>query len=158
MLVGCETYRMPDGTTRQVLSPVGQSLVQLGVSTAVGAGTGALMKNSPSWATGAVGGAAGSVASQVVTAFTAPQGGERQPTQYTGQQQVFGQRPAPQGIRNVFSSDQQYVQNPVAQSVQPAQQYFIRQQMNYIPVSFSQMQQYNGEVYIQSGNQMVRIR
>ena len=68
-LTGCQTYTMPNGQTRTGLSPTGAALAQLGVATAVGVGTGALMKKSPSWATGGVSGAAGNVGSQILNAL-----------------------------------------------------------------------------------------
>lgn len=68
-LTGCETIQGPDGSTRSVMAPAGMVLLEVITSTAIGAGTGALMNNSPGWATGAVGGAAGNIGSQVVNAF-----------------------------------------------------------------------------------------
>ncbi|MBE2204570.1 MAG: hypothetical protein IAE94_09565 [Chthoniobacterales bacterium] len=81
-LSGCQTYTLSNGQTRTGLSPTGAALAQLGVATAIGVGTGALMKKSPSWATGGVSGAAGSVGSQLLNALV-PQA----PAQYQQVQQ-----------------------------------------------------------------------
>lgn len=74
MLGACTTVVGPDGRERQVMTPMGAGIVQTFVSAGVGAGTGALMRNSPGWATGAVAGGGGSVVSQVVNSFI-PQAG-----------------------------------------------------------------------------------
>jgi len=159
-LVGCETYRMPDGSTRQVLSPVGNSLLQVAASTAIGAGTGALMKNSPSWATGAVGGAAGNVGTQVLNMFTQPPAGAvRQVPGVQPQQQVFGEQAPQQGYRQTFTSDQQFVQNQVAQPVQAPQQLYARGQFGFTPISFNQAQRMQGQpIYVRTANGFVQIQ
>ena len=61
---------------------MGAGIVQTLVSAGVGAGTGALMRNSPGWATGAVAGGGGSVVSQVVNSFIPQGGGYRQSSYY----------------------------------------------------------------------------
>lgn len=121
-LTGCETLVGPDGQTRTVMSPVGSALTQVLVSTATGAGTGALMKNSPSWATGAVSGASGNITSQLVNAFL--------PTK-----------------QNIYNAQAQPVNYPVRQqqqSYQPNYQQasYQRQQQNYQPNYQQQQQNY----------------
>jgi len=127
-LSGCQTYTMPNGQTRTGLSPAGAALAQVGVATAIGLGTGALMKKSPSWATGAVGGAAGNVGSQVLNMLV-PSGGQQyqQPTRqyqpaYQYQQPVYQnqyqqQRQYPQQYQQGQYQQGQYIQLPNGQVV-----------------------------------------
>lgn len=63
----------PYGQTRETLSPAGTALVGTLMSAAIGAGTGALMQNQPSWSVGLVSGAASGVAGVVTEAITNPE-------------------------------------------------------------------------------------
>lgn len=72
-LTGCMTVTDQYGQTRHVMSPAGVSLVSILTSTAIGAGTGALMQNQPSWAVGLASGAASGVANVAVEAVANPQ-------------------------------------------------------------------------------------
>lgn len=124
-LSGCTTVIDGTGQQRQVMTPMGAGVVQALVSTGVGVGTGALMKNSPSWATGGVAGGAGSIASQVVNSFIpqSPQGYQAPSQQYYPQQPQY----QPQQYQPVQYQQPQYQQQPVQ----------FQQQPQYRPVSYT---------------------
>jgi hypothetical protein len=105
-LTGCETVVDSYGQRRQVMSPLGAAVLQTGVSTAIGAGTGALMRKSPGWANGAVSAGVGSIGSQVINAFI-PQAGSYQRPVYASAPQY---RPyqQPQQYRQPYYQQQQY--------------------------------------------------
>jgi len=120
-LTGCQTYTMPNGQTRTGLSPTGAALAQLGVATAIGVGTGALMKKSPSWATGGVSGAAGSVGSQLLNALV-PQA----PAQYQQPVQQYQQYPVQ------YQQPARYQQPLYQQGYQQVQPQYVRLQNGQI--------------------------
>jgi len=101
-LPSCATVVGPNGQPQQVMTPMGAGIVQTLVSVGVGAGTGALMRNSPGWANGAVSGGASSIVSQVANSFI-PQSGrgysnyqQRVPSNVYAPAGNYYQQPAPQ--------------------------------------------------------------
>jgi hypothetical protein len=72
-LTGCMTVPDQYGQPRKILSPAGQGLVNTVLYTAVGAGTGALMQNQPSWQVGLAAGAASGAAGMVSEALMYPE-------------------------------------------------------------------------------------
>ena len=177
MLTGCATYRMPDGSYRQGLTPAGQALVQLGVSTAIGAGTGAIMKKSPSWATGAVSGATGNIGAQIVNNFAAPRGGVQVMNQPQINPAAIMQQQQNQ-MRQVQYSDAQYVQQQPSQpqyagvtyNNPPIQQFGVQvptyqpqPQAYYAKNNYGQFVQVNpqttgGAIYVNQNGRFVQVR
>ena len=92
LLQGCTTYTTPDGRVQSSMNPAAASVLETALSSGMGVASGALMQNSPSWATGGVGGAVGSVGTQLVSALV--QGAQGQPASY-GSAQGYYQNPAP---------------------------------------------------------------
>lgn len=65
-LSACSTIQGPDGRIHRVVSPEGMAVLEAVTAVGVGAGTGALMRNTPGWANGAVSGLAGDVTGQIL--------------------------------------------------------------------------------------------
>lgn len=76
-ITGCSTYIDAYGQQKTGLTPEGAAILQTAISTAIGAGTGALMNKQPGWANGMVSGAASSAIGQLaISAFPrAPRNG-----------------------------------------------------------------------------------
>lgn len=121
-LTGCETLVTPDGRKRVILTPMAAGIVQGAISTGIGAGTGALMNNSPGVLTGAVAGAAGSAGSQLLGALIPTR--ENTPIEFHSQR-PSAQQPVQQPVyRTAPVQYQQPVrQMPRQQYQQPTQQY-----------------------------------
>ncbi len=69
LLQGCSTYMGPNGVPQSSLNPAAGAVLETALSSGMGVATGALMGNSPGWATGGVSGAVGSAGTQLVTAL-----------------------------------------------------------------------------------------
>lgn len=86
---GCTTYTDQFGQSHQGLSETGAAVLQTAVAVGVGAGSGALLKNQPGWANGAVSSLAGSVAGQFVNSLAPRQQGGSYQSQPSYQQNGY---------------------------------------------------------------------
>lgn len=115
-LCSCETVPDQYGRPHNVLTPAGAAIVNTVVSTGIGTGTGALMNNQPGWITGGASSLAGSIASQLVNAFTPQAGNYSSRPQYCGvpeQDQGYQQN---QGYQNNYGYPTQNYRNQNGQS------------------------------------------
>jgi hypothetical protein len=128
-VTGCTTVTGPNGQPQSVMNPMGAAVVQTLASTALGAGTGALMRGVNPVAIGAVSSGVGSIGSQVINSFI-PQGGQQQP-----QQQSYNPTPVTYGVNQRQS---------VASSGGSASLYQRQYDGSFVPASVSYQQMSDG--------------
>jgi hypothetical protein len=131
LLAGCETIVDQYGVQRQVMTPTGAAVLDTLVSTGVGAGAGALLKDQPGWMNGMISSLSGSVASQLVDAVSEqnqrpsyPYRGYSQPIPTQIRPQTYGGYPNAQ--YNQYSQYNQYQQYPQYQGQRQSQPLYTR--------------------------------